>query len=115
MALNPNKKLKLYYSISEVAEMFDVTETLLRYWEKEFPTIAPKKAGRNVRQYTQEDIEAVRLVYNLVKVRGLKIAAAREIIKKNKEGAQNVTEVIDRLQQLREELVALRKGLDTLV
>lgn len=115
MALNPNKKLKLYYSISEVAEMFDVTETLLRYWEKEFPTIAPKKAGRNVRQYTLEDIEAVRLVHNLVKVRGLKIAAAREIIKKNKEGAQNVTEVIDRLQQLREELVALRKGLDTLV
>ena len=109
MALNPNKKLKLYYSISEVAEMFDVTETLLRYWEKEFPTIAPKKAGRNVRQYTQEDIEAVRLVHNLVKVRGLKIAAAREIIKKNKEGAQNVTEVIDRLQQLREELVALRR------
>ena len=43
MALNPNKKLKLYYSISEVAEMFDVTETLLRHWEKEFPTIAPKK------------------------------------------------------------------------
>ena len=57
----------------------------------------------------------MRLVHNLVKVRGLKIAAAREIIKKNKEGAQNVTEVIDRLQQLREELVALRKGLDTLV
>lgn len=115
MALNPNKKLKLYYSISEVAEMFDVSETLLRYWEKEFPTIAPKKAGRNIRQYTQEDIEAVRLVHNLVKVRGLKIAAARDILKKNKEGTQNVAEVIDRLQQLREELVALRRELDSLV
>ena len=45
MALNPNKELKLYYSIGEVAEMLGVSETLLRYWEKEFPTITPKKFG----------------------------------------------------------------------
>ena len=53
MALNPNKELKLYYSIGEVAEMLGVSETLLRYWEKEFPTITPKKSGRNIRQYSQ--------------------------------------------------------------
>jgi len=55
MAYNPNKELKLYYSIGEVAKMFDVNESLLRYWEKEFPIISPKKAGGNVRQYRKED------------------------------------------------------------
>ena len=115
MALKTDKDLKLYYSISEVAQMFDVNETLLRFWEKEFPQISPKKGGRNIRQYTKDDIEKIRTIYNLVKVRGLKIAAARDILKKNKEGTQNVAEVIDRLQQLREELVAIRRELDSLV
>ena len=52
MAYNPNKELKLYYSIGEVAKMFNVNESLLRFWEKEFPFITPKKAGGNVRQET---------------------------------------------------------------
>ena len=51
MPLKTDKELKLYYSISEVARMFDVNESLLRYWEKEFPMIQPKKAGGNIRQY----------------------------------------------------------------
>ncbi|MBO5182360.1 MAG: MerR family transcriptional regulator [Paraprevotella sp.] len=115
MALNPNKELKLYYSIGEVAEMFGVTETLLRYWEKEFPTITPRKSGRNIRQYTKDDIEAIRLVHNLVKVRGMKLSAARETLKKNREGTQQTTEVIERLQAIREELVSIRRELDGLV
>lgn len=115
MALNPNKELKLFYSISEVAEMFDVTETLLRYWEKEFPTIAPRKSGRNIRQYTKEDIEEIRLVHNLVKVRGMKLAAAREALKANKEGTLQITEVMERLQGIREELLRIKKELDGLV
>ena len=61
MAYNPNKDLKMYYSISEVARMFDVNESLLRYWEKEFPIISPKKAGGNIRQYRKEDIENISL------------------------------------------------------
>ena len=64
MAYNPNKELKMYYSIGEVADMFDVNESLLRYWEKEFPIISPKKTGRNIRQYRKEDIENIRLVYH---------------------------------------------------
>ena len=67
MALKVEKELKLYYSISEVAKMFNVNESLLRYWEKEFPMIAPKKTGGNVRQYRKEDIETIRLVYHLVR------------------------------------------------
>jgi DNA-binding transcriptional MerR regulator len=111
MPLNPNKELKLYYSISEVAQMFDVNETLLRFWEKEFPQISPKKTGRNIRQYRKEDIEQIRTIYNLVKVRGLKISAAREALKKNKEGVEKSTEVVDRLRALKAELQELRTQL----
>ena len=111
MPLNPNKELKLYYSISEVAQMFDVNESLLRFWEKEFPQISPKKTGRNIRQYRKEDIEQIRTIYNLVKVRGLKISAAREALKKNKEGVEKTVEVVDRLRALKAELQELRTQL----
>ena len=111
MSLNLHKELKLYYSISEVAEMFGVNETLLRFWEKEFPQISPKKTGRNIRQYTKEDVEQVRLIYNLVKVRGLKLAAAREALKKNKEGTQQTAEVVDKLRAIKAELESIRKEL----
>ncbi len=114
MPLNPNKDLKMYYSIGEVAAIFNVNETLLRFWEKEFPQINPKKIGRNIRQYTKEDIEEIRLIYNLVKVRGFKIAAARETLKKNKEGALNTMEVMNHLQHIKEELLAIRKELNDL-
>ncbi|EJX05063.1 transcriptional regulator, MerR family [gut metagenome] len=114
MPLNSNKDLKLFYSISEVAEMFDVNETLLRFWEKEFPQISPKKSGRNIRQYTKEDIEQIRLIYNLVKVRGLKISAARDLLKKNKEGTVQRVEVIERLRAIKAELENIKKELGNL-
>ena len=115
MPLNPNKNLKLYYSIGEVAEMFGVSETLLRYWEKEFPSISPKKAGRNIRQYSQEDIEQVRLIYNLVKVKGMKLAAARRALETTRDDVNRNVEVVTRLQAVREELAQLKKALDGLV
>ena len=115
MVLSSGKELKLYYTIGEVADIIGVSETLLRYWEKEFPTIAPKKAGRNVRQYTKEDIEQIRLIYSLVKVRGMKLSAAREALRKNKEGTQQTAEVISRLQAVRGELLKIKKELDGLV
>ena len=111
MALKTDKDLKLYYSISEVAQMFDVNETLLRFWEKEFPQISPKKGGRNIRQYTKDDIEKIRTIYKLVKVRGLKISAAREVLRKNKEGTMQTIEVIDRLRAIRAELANIKKEL----
>ena len=112
MALNPNKDLKKYFSIHEVANEFGVAESLLRYWETEFPQIKPHKAGRNVRQYTKEDIETIRVIYNLLKVRGLKIAKARELLKSNKEGAQSNTEVLIQLREIREKLIHLRKAIN---
>ena len=116
MALNLNKNFKLYYSISEVADMFGVAESLLRYWESEFPEqIKPRKAGRGVRQYTKEDIEEIRLIYYLLKDKGLKIAAAREHLKKNKSGEQQTMEVIERLRGIKDELQSIRKELGELV
>lgn len=116
MALNKNKDLKLFYSISEVAQMFNVTETLLRFWEKEFPNIAPQKAGRGIRQYTKADIEQVRLVYHLVKERGMTLQGARDMIKRDKGGGINRNvEVIDRLKAVRADLQAIGKDLGGLV
>ena len=114
MSLNTNPDLKLYYSISEVATLFGVAESLLRFWEKPFPNIHPKKSSNNVRQYTKEDIEEIRVVYNLLKVRGMKINAAKEILSKNKKGASDTSNIINELKYLREELVALRKELNDL-
>lgn len=114
MALKSEKELKLYYSISEVAKMFDVNESLLRYWEKEFPIISPKKAGGNVRQYRKEDIENIRLVYHLVKEKGMTLQGAKQKLKMNRETTIRTAEILDRLKLIREELVSMRKELDYL-
>lgn len=115
MVYNPNKKLKLYYSIREVAEMFDINESTLRYWETEFPYLKPKTVAKsNVRQYTERDIEQVRLIYNLVKVRGFKLAAAKKIITSNRDGADRRAEVLDTLLSVRDELSAIKRAMDTL-
>lgn len=95
--------------------MFGVNDTLLRFWEKEFPQLNPKKGGRGMRQYTKEDIEKVRVIYNLVKVRGLRIDAARELLKHNREGVIQSTEVVDRLRGIRQKLVELKAELGGLV
>lgn len=114
MALRSDKELKLYYSISEVAKMFGVAESLLRYWEKEFPFITPKKTGGNVRQYKEEDVEKVRLVYHLVKEKGMTIAGAKQRLKQNKEFVQNNAEIAQRMKLIKEELISMKKELDYL-
>ena len=115
MAYNPNKELKLYYSIGEVAKMFNVNESLLRFWEKEFPFITPKKAGGNVRQYRKEDIENIRLVYHLVKEKGLTLQGAKQKLKVSKDTSIRTTEIIDRLLLVREELASMRKELSDII
>lgn len=116
MALNKNKDLKMFYSISEVAQMFNVTETLLRYWEKEFPNIKPQKGGRGIRQYTKDDIEQVKLVHHLVKERGLTLQGARDMLKRNKKGDVNrQIDVIDRLKAIKAELQEIGRNLNGLV
>jgi len=115
MPLNTNKDLKKYFSIQEVAQMYDVNESLLRYWETEFPHLSPKRAGRGVRQYTKEDIKLVGVIHDLVKRRGMKISAAREVLRKNKEGAYRSNEAIDKLKEIRAQLVEMRSHLGTII
>lgn len=114
MALNTEKKLKLYYSIKEVAEMFDVSESLLRYWESEFPTLHPKTTANKVRQYSEADIKQVRNIHNLVKVRGFKIAAARKMINKNPTVVDKSTNILETLIDIRSQLMDIRNQLETM-
>lgn len=112
MAENPHK---LYYSIKEVAQQINVTESLLRYWETEFLHLRPKTTGNRVRQYTEKDIEQIKVIYNLVKVRGFKIAAARKMIQENRKGADKSQKVMESLISVRDQLQELKKQLDSLV
>jgi len=115
MALNLNKNLKLYYSIKEVAEMFDLNESTLRYWEQEFPFLKPKTSGSaKIRQYQEKDLEQIRLIHNLVKVRGFKIASAREMLTKNRQGAQKTADALQTLIELRDDLQVLKGHLEML-
>ncbi len=115
MALNEYKAQKLYYSIKEVAEMFGLNESTLRYWETEFPMLKPKTTGpAKVRQYQEKDIEQLKLIHNLVKVRGFKLAAAKKIINSNRQGADKTADVLSRLISVRDELQALRRQMDFL-
>ena len=114
MAYNPNKELKLYYSIGEVAEMFGVNESLLRFWEKEFPMINPKKNAKGTRQYRKSDLDHIQLVYQLVKEKGRTLAGAKQRLKASKEDTVKNAEIIRRLQIVREELMSIKKELDWL-
>ena len=106
----------MFYSIREVAQMVNVTETLLRFWEKEFPNIKPRKGGGGVRQYTKEDIEQVKLVYHLVKERGMTLQGARDAIRRDKSKTVNRNlEVIEKLKDVRSELQAIGRDLNALV
>lgn len=115
MSLNMNKNLKLYYSIGEVAKMFDINESTLRYWESEFPHLKPKTNSKNVRQYTEKDIEQIKVIYNLVKVRGFKLAAARKMLNENRKNVDKSADILEMMINLRDELKNLKKQLDSIV
>ena len=115
MALNLQKNFKIYYSIKEVAEMFDLNESTLRYWEQEFTFLRPKTAGTSkIRQYQEKDIEQIRLIHNLVKIRGFKISAARDMLIKNRKGVETTAKALGELIELRTELEQLKAHLDML-
>lgn len=116
MALNKDINPKLYYSIKEVARMIGVNESTLRYWETEFPNLRPKTvAATKVRQYTDKDIEEIKAIYSLVKVRGFKIAAARKYLRENRESVDRSADVLETLISVREQLKELKSRLDGIV
>ena len=114
--LKKDKELKLYYSIKEVAQQLGVNESTLRYWEKEFPQLKPKTQALNkVRQYPAEDMELLKTIYNLVKVRGFKLAAARKMLNENRRGADRSSEVLETLISVRSQLQELKRQLGGMV
>lgn len=112
--MGDNENLKLYYNIREVAEMVDLPEHTLRFWEKEIPSLNPKKTSGGTRQYTKQDIELIRLIHHLVKDQGLTIKAARERLKTSKRQVVDRQEIVTRLRNIRTELMLMKSKLDEL-
>jgi len=112
--MSEDNKLKLYYNIREVAGMLDIPEYTLRFWEKEIPSLKPKKTSGGARQYTRQDIELIRLVHHLVKEQGLTIKAARERLKTSRRQVVDSQDVVSRLKEIRAELLEIKSKLDEL-
>ena len=95
---------KNYYKIGEVAEILGIPASTLRFWEKEFTIIKPKRNSKNTRFYTPEDVETIKMVYYLVKEKGLKLDAAQQQIRVNRHNVSQRSEVINRLKSVRKQL-----------
>jgi len=104
----PEKK---YYKIGEVASAFDVNTSLVRFWEKEFDIIKPKKNAKGNRLFTQEDIKNFKLIFNLVKERGFTLDGAKQKLKNNPEAIIHNHEIISRLEGVKAELVKIKDKL----
>ncbi len=104
---------KLYYSMGEVTEMFDVNPSLIRYWGAQFDALAPKRNKKGNRMFTPEDIETLKLIYHLVKERGMTIDGARKALKTRRKDTATPREVelLERLQRLRSMLLQVREEL----
>ena len=111
MATLPTEWTKRYYSIGEVAEIFEVNTSTLRFWEKEFPELRPNKNERGVRKYTPENMEAVRRIYHLVKERGFTLKGARQKYKDNPTDVVQTEDVVRRLLKIKVDMESLKKQL----
>jgi DNA-binding transcriptional MerR regulator len=102
---------KIYYTIGEVAELFEVNTSLIRFWENEFDFLSPQKNKKGNRLFTKEDINKIRIIYHLVKEKGYTLQGARERIKRNKEDVEKQVEIIDFLQRIKSFLLELKSDL----
>lgn len=102
---------KLYYSIGEVAEMMAVNTSLLRYWEKEFDILRPKKNAKGDRFFTKADIENLKLIHHLVKDKGYTLDGARQQLRSRYEVERKQFQVVQQLQNIRRFLVELKDQL----
>ena len=102
---------KVFFPISEVAEMFDVNTSNIRFWENEFDILKPHKNAKGNRMFTKEDIENLKLIYHLLKDRGMTIKGAQKKLKDNKEDTIQNFEVVNRLQEIRQMLIEIKEEL----
>lgn len=102
---------KRYYRIGDVAEFLGVPQATIRYWEIEFPEISPSRTPTGIRQYTPADIETLRIIHYLLKVKGLKVDAAKTQMELNRNNISKKLKVISELQDIRTELEVMLKSL----
>lgn len=104
---------KLFYSMGEVAEMFDVKPSLLRYWEEQFPALKPMRNKKGNRHYSPRDIELLKTLYHLIKERGMTLDGAKKALREERKTgtvARNA-ELMERLQRIRAMLEEVREDL----
>ena len=109
--MHVNLPEKLYYSIGEVAEAFDVNTSLIRFWEKEFDALQPKKNAKGNRKFTPADIKNLELIYHLVKERGFTLDGAKIHLKENKKKTLDNFEIIRKLEPVKSELLKIKDHL----
>ena len=106
--LSPDKR---YYSIGELAKAFDVNASLLRFWDKEFDILKPRKNAKGNRMFTPEDVKNIQLIYHLVKERGFTLEGAKIHLKEGQKKTLDKYEIISKLEGLKNQLLAIKEGL----
>ncbi|MEL0644615.1 MerR family transcriptional regulator [Olleya sp. Ti.3.14] len=102
---------KRYYTIGEVAKAFDVNTSLIRFWEKEFDELKPKKTAKGNRKFTPEDIKNLQLIFHLVKERGFTLEGAKIHLKEERKKTLDNFEIIAKLEGVRDQLIKLKEQL----
>ncbi|NOX46982.1 MAG: MerR family transcriptional regulator [Chlorobi bacterium] len=108
MAVDKDISRKLFYTIGEVAKMFDVNTSLIRFWEKEFDIIKPKKNKKGNRLFTQNDVDNFHIIYHLVKERGFTLQGAKDKLRENKQETIDNFEVVKTLKKMKRFLLEIR-------
>lgn len=111
MPYKEKKVEKLYYSIGEVADIFKVNTSLIRFWEKEFEIIKPKKNKKGNRFFTKQDIDNFYIIYHLVKEKGMTLNGAKKKLKENKDDTLYNIEVIKSLTEIKRLLLEIKENL----
>ena len=102
---------KRYYAIGEVAKAFGVNTSLIRFWEKEFDVLKPKKNAKGNRKFTPEDVKNLKLIYHLVKERGFTLEGAKTHLREEKKEALSNFEIINTLENIKTQLIKIKEHL----
>jgi DNA-binding transcriptional MerR regulator len=103
--LSPDKR---YYSIGELAKAFDVNASLLRFWDKEFDILKPRKNAKGNRMFTPEDVKNIQLIYHLVKERGFTLEGAKTHLKEGQKKSLDKYEIISKLEGIKNQLLQIK-------
>jgi DNA-binding transcriptional MerR regulator len=101
----------MYYTMGEVAILFDVNQSLIRFYEKEFDILQPKKNKKGNRYFTPEDIENLKLIFHLIKDKGYTLSGAKEYLKDNKNASKDTLRVVSSLENLKKFLLEVSEQL----